>query len=46
LGPSSEVDIPQDAQIIDAAGKTVMPGIIAGLLTRCDESRVLSALLW
>ena len=30
VGKSGEVDIPEDAQVIDATGKTVMPGIIEG----------------
>ena len=30
IGPAGEVEIPEDAEKIDAAGKTVMPGIIDG----------------
>lgn len=29
-GPTAEIDIPHEAEIVEAAGKTVMPGLIEG----------------
>ncbi len=30
IGPASQVSVPADAEVIDAAGKTIIPGIIDG----------------
>ncbi|WP_169975637.1 amidohydrolase family protein [Tautonia rosea] len=33
VGPLDEVDIPEDAQVIDASGRTIMPGIVEPTLS-------------
>lgn len=30
VGPADEIDVPQEAEVIDAAGRTVIPGLIEG----------------
>ncbi|MBD3293299.1 MAG: amidohydrolase family protein, partial [Armatimonadia bacterium] len=30
VGPADQVEVPDDAEVIDAAGRTVMPGLVEG----------------
>ena len=46
IGPADEIDVPPEATVIDARGKTVLPGIInAHVHTNRDQRAVLRAFL-